>query len=135
MKSVVKWAIEHTPTMNTIMVVILLVGVFSGWMLRREEFPQFDLELILVSVPYPGASPEEVETGICQKIEESIRSVDGIKKVTSVEIWGVHGGEAQGGYGIEPLLIRYYQDDIGSDVTHAINYRFRVSFTIPDKQI
>ncbi|MBT5017383.1 MAG: efflux RND transporter permease subunit [Planctomicrobium sp.] len=88
MKSVVKWAIEHTPTMNTIMVVILLVGVFSGWMLRREEFPQFDLELILVSVPYPGASPEEVETGICQKIEESIRSVDGIKKVTSVAMEG-----------------------------------------------
>lgn len=88
MKSVVKWAIEHTPAMNMIMLVILGVGLFSGWQLRREEFPQFELEMVLVTVPYPGASPEEVETGICQKIEEAIRSVDGIKKVTSVAMEG-----------------------------------------------
>ncbi|MEW4490344.1 efflux RND transporter permease subunit [Thalassoglobus sp. JC818] len=84
MKSMVAWAIQHTPTMNSIMVVVLFVGMFAGWQLRREEFPQFELEMILVSVPYPGASPEEVESGICQKIEEAIRSVDGLKKVTSV---------------------------------------------------
>lgn len=88
MKGMVRWAIEHTPTMNTIMIVILMVGLFSGWKLRREEFPQFDLEMILITVPYPGASPEEVETGICQKIEEAIRSVDGLKKVTSVAMEG-----------------------------------------------
>ncbi len=84
MKSVVKWAIEHSPAMNTVMITVLLFGAMAGWTLRREEFPQFDLEIILVSVPYPGASPEEVETGICQKIEEAIRSIDGLKKVTSV---------------------------------------------------
>lgn len=89
MKGLVRWAIEHTPSMNTVMVVLLLVGLFSAFHLRREEFPQFELELILVRVPYPGASPEEVETGICQKIEEAIRSVNGIKKVTSIAAEGV----------------------------------------------
>lgn len=84
MKSVVAWAIRQTPAMNTVMVCILLVGVFAGFMLRREEFPRFELEIILVTVPYPGASPEEVEQGICQKIEEAVRSIDGVKKVTSV---------------------------------------------------
>lgn len=84
MRSVVKWAIEHSPAMNTVMITILLLGVMSAWTLRREEYPQFDLEIILVTVPYPGASPEEVESGICQKIEESIRAIDGLKKVTSV---------------------------------------------------
>ena len=88
MKSIVRWAIRQTPAMNTLMVAILAVGVVSGFMLRREEFPQFDMERILVAVPYPGASPEEVETGICQKIEEAIRSVDGIKKITSVAAEG-----------------------------------------------
>lgn len=88
MKSVVRWAIDHTPSMNTVMVVILVVGMLAAFNLRREEFPQFELEIILISVPYPGASPEEVETGICQKIEESIRSVDGLKKVTSVAMEG-----------------------------------------------
>ncbi|MEZ6059273.1 MAG: efflux RND transporter permease subunit [Planctomycetaceae bacterium] len=88
MKRVVAWAISQTPAMNTVMVAILVVGLFSGFTLRREEFPQFDLEMILVTVPYPGASPEEVENGICQKIEEAVRSVDGIKKVTSVAAEG-----------------------------------------------
>lgn len=84
MRSLIAWSIRQTPAMNVIMIAIMIVGVVSGFLLRREEFPQFDLEIILVSVPYPGASPEEVETGICQKIEEGIRSVEGIKKITSV---------------------------------------------------
>lgn len=89
MKSLIAWAIRQTPAMNTLMVGILAVGLMAGWQLRREEFPQFELEMILVKVPYPGASPEEVESGICQKIEEAIRSVDGLKKVTSVAIEGM----------------------------------------------
>jgi len=88
MKSVIAWAIRQTPAMNTIMVVILGVGIFAAMKLRREEFPAFELEIILVSVPYPGASPEEVESGICQKVEESVRSIDGIKKVTSIAMEG-----------------------------------------------
>ncbi|MEZ6123355.1 MAG: efflux RND transporter permease subunit [Planctomycetaceae bacterium] len=84
----ISWAIQQTPAMNTLMVAILVVGLLAGVSLRREEFPQFDLEMILVKVPYPGASPEEVESGICQKIEEAIRSVDGIKKITSVALEG-----------------------------------------------
>lgn len=88
MRSIIAWSIRQTPAMNTMMVAILAVGILSGFMLRREEFPQFDLEIILVAVPYPGASPEEVESGICQKIEEAIRSVEGIKKITSVALEG-----------------------------------------------
>lgn len=86
--SMVKWAIRNTPAMNMIVVSVLAIGVFSAWTLRREVFPQFELEIVLVSVPYPGASPDEVESGICQKVEEAVRSVDGIKKVTSVAAEG-----------------------------------------------
>ena len=84
MRSIVRWAIDNSPAMNTLMVCILAVGFISGAMLRREEFPRFELEIILVSMPYPGASPDEVENGVCQKIEEAVRGIDGIKKVTSV---------------------------------------------------
>ena len=93
--SMVRWAIRQTPAMNTMLVAVLVVGAFSAFTLRREVFPQFELEIVLVSVPYPGASPDEVESGICQKIEEAIRSVDGIKKVTSV------AGEGSGSVVIE----------------------------------
>ena len=70
--------------MNTLMVGILVLGTFCFAVMRREVFPEFQLEIVLVSVPYPGASPEEIERGICQKIEEAVQTIDGIKKVTSV---------------------------------------------------
>lgn len=84
MKSLVKWAVSNTPAMNTVMAGVLLVGLLSLFSLRREIFPEFDLEMILVTVPYPGASPEEVEDGICRKIEEAVRAIDGIKKQTAI---------------------------------------------------
>ncbi|MEY3173145.1 MAG: Multidrug transporter MdtC [Planctomycetota bacterium] len=82
--SAVRWAIRNTPAVNTLVLAVLVVGTLSAFMLRREVFPQFELEIVLVQVPYPGASPDEVESGICQKIEEAVRSVDGISKVTSI---------------------------------------------------
>ncbi len=89
MKSVIRWAVQNTPAMNTLMVSVLLVGAFSLWTMRREVFPEFELEIIMVSVPYPGASPSEVEEGICQKIEEAVRTIDGIKKQTAIAAEGV----------------------------------------------
>ena len=84
MKSVIRWAIDNTPAMNTLMVAVLLIGGASLWSMRREVFPEFDLEILLVSVPYPGATPEDCEKGICQKIEEAVQSIDGIKKMNSI---------------------------------------------------
>ncbi len=84
MKSLIQWAVRNTPAMNTLMIAGMLVGAITLWKMRREVFPEFDLEILLVSVPYPGASPDEVEEGICQKIEEAVRAIEGIKKQTSV---------------------------------------------------
>ncbi|UUO05779.1 efflux RND transporter permease subunit [Blastopirellula sp. J2-11] len=84
MRDLVRWAIRNTPAMNTIMISVIGVGVLSFFLLRRETFPEFELEIVLVTVPYPGASPEEVESGICEKIEEAVKDTVGIKKMTSV---------------------------------------------------
>ncbi|HBO43995.1 MAG TPA: AcrB/AcrD/AcrF family protein, partial [Planctomycetaceae bacterium] len=89
MKSLIRWTITNTPAMNTLMIAILAVGLASLMAMRREVFPEFDLDYITITVPYPGASPEEVEEGICQKIEEAVRSRDGIKKIMSTAREGV----------------------------------------------
>lgn len=83
------WAIRNSPAMNLLMIAVFVVGWFSFLSLKRESFPNFDIDMILVTVPYPGAAPQEVEEGVCQKIEESVRSLEGIKKVTSVAAEGV----------------------------------------------
>ncbi len=88
MKAFIRSAIQNAPAMNIIMVAVILVGLYSLSMLRRETFPEFDLDTIMVTVPYPGAAPEEVEEGICQKIEEAVQSISGIKKMTSTAAEG-----------------------------------------------
>ena len=84
MKSLIAWTVRNTPAMNVLVVSVMVVGWISFSSMRREVFPEFDLEMALVTVSYPGATPEEVEEGICQKVEEACRSVVGIKKITSV---------------------------------------------------
>ncbi len=84
MRSIVHWAVHNSPSMNTLMVAVLTVGLGSLALLRRETFPRFELDIVLATVIYPGASPSEIEEGICQKIEEAVRAIDGIKKITSI---------------------------------------------------
>ncbi|TWU60287.1 Swarming motility protein SwrC [Rubripirellula tenax] len=84
MKRVIAWAITNAPGMNVLMLALMMVGGVCLWKMRREVFPAFELEIVMVTVPYPGATPQDAEEAICQKIEEAIRSIDGIKKVTSI---------------------------------------------------
>ena len=84
MKSVVSWAIKNSPAMNTLLIASLIIGAVSMVVMRREVFPNFELEILLVTVPFPGATPDEVEEGICQKIESVVSNVDGVRKMTSV---------------------------------------------------
>ncbi|MFO0422875.1 MAG: efflux RND transporter permease subunit [Planctomycetia bacterium] len=84
MRTIVSWCVRNMPAMNTLVLAVLLVGAMSFASMRREVFPEFELEIVLVTVPSPGATPEEGEEGICQKVEEACRSVAGIKKLTSV---------------------------------------------------
>ncbi|MDR1484131.1 MAG: efflux RND transporter permease subunit [Planctomycetaceae bacterium] len=80
---VFKSFIFNSPAMNILILAVIVFGAVSGSLLRRETFPNIDIEMIMVTVPYPGATPEEVENGICQKIEEAIQSINGIQKITS----------------------------------------------------
>lgn len=119
MSGLIRGAIRNTPAMNTLMVAILAVGAVCLFSMRREVFPEFDLEIIFVSVPYPGASPEEVETGICEKIEEAVRSIDGIKKQTSIAQEGLGSVvlELQTGTNAQRIL-----NDVRSEVDRITSF-------------
>ena len=84
MKSVIQWAIKNSPAMNTLLIVSMLIGAISMVVMRREVFPNFALEIILVSVPLPGETPDEIEKAVCQKIEAEVATIEGVKKMTSV---------------------------------------------------
>ena len=79
----IAWFARNGVAANLLMGIILISGFFSIRGLKMELFPDFDLDLVTISVPYPGAAPLEVEDGICKQIEEKIWDLDGIKEMTS----------------------------------------------------
>lgn len=63
---------------------ILLSGILAAFNMNREIFPEFSLDMISVRVVWPGADPQDVEEGICSRIEEAIDGLEGIKEYSSV---------------------------------------------------
>jgi multidrug efflux pump subunit AcrB len=80
---VIAWFARNPVAANLLMLVIICVGLGSAYTIQRAMFPAFEFELIFVTVPYPGAAPEEVEQGVIMKVEEAINDLDGIKRVES----------------------------------------------------
>ncbi len=74
---------------NLLMLFMILAGYVSYNSIVQEVFPETSLDMISVSVVYPGATPEEVEESIVQKVEEAVQSIEGVKKVVGTASEGV----------------------------------------------
>ena len=74
---------------NLLMLVFLFGGFAMIPRIRQEVFPEFDLDVVTVRTVYPGASPIDVEEGILLAVEEAIRGVDGVDRITSTANEGV----------------------------------------------
>ncbi len=64
----IAWAIGNAPGMNTLVIGVLVIGGLALYTMRRETFPNFELEVVMVTVPYPGATPEDVEEGSVKRL-------------------------------------------------------------------
>ena len=80
MKRVLASFARNTVFANIVLILIFLTGGIATLSMIRENFPEFSLDIIIISVPYPGADPEEVEEGISRKIEEAVEGIEGIKQ-------------------------------------------------------
>ncbi len=79
----IRWMAEHQVAANLLMIIILFAGAFGVKNIKQEVFPEMDLDLIIVAVPYPGATPDEVEESIILPIEDTISGITGIKKINA----------------------------------------------------
>lgn len=84
----IAWMASNPVAANLIMLLCLVGGLLMTTRIKQEVFPEFESEIVTVTVAYPGASPEEVEKGIVLSIEERVTGLDGIKKVTSSSVEG-----------------------------------------------
>jgi multidrug efflux pump subunit AcrB len=82
-KGIIAWFAYNPVAANLLMIIIMVVGLASALTIQRAMFPALEIDMISITVPYPGAAPEEVEKGVIEKIEEAINDVEGIKRVKS----------------------------------------------------
>ena len=79
----ISWMAGRSVTANLLMLVLLIGGLVMGQNISKDVFPDFELDLVSISLIYPGASPEEVERGTILAVEEAIQDIEGIKEITS----------------------------------------------------
>jgi multidrug efflux pump subunit AcrB len=109
------WMAKNPVASNVLMLILVvggLVTLASG--VKQEVFPEVELDIVAVNVTYPGASPAEVEQAVVLAVEEAVRGIDGVKKVTS------SATEGQAATFVE-LLLNTEQDRALNDIKSAID--------------
>lgn len=86
---VIAWFARNSVAANLLMWILVLGGLIGAFTIHKQVFPNFELNIITVQVPYLGAAPQEVEEGVVIKIEEAIKDIEGIKKITSTAMEGL----------------------------------------------
>ena len=83
MKPIIAWFANNHVAANLLMGLIILAGFVSLPTMPMKPFPDIDVPLISITVPYLGAAPEEVEEGVCMRIEENLEGIEGVKHIRS----------------------------------------------------
>ena len=77
-----------------VLINLIFFGIFIGGLVitlqtTKEAFGSFDFDLVLVQTPFPGATPEEVETLVTLPLENAIKPLEGIDEMSSVSVEGL----------------------------------------------
>ncbi len=75
--------VRHRNAANLVMILMVIFGIFAMGRINTQFFPTTEIPVITVSVSWPGASAEDVESNVLEIIEPSVRYLDGVKRVTS----------------------------------------------------
>lgn len=114
MRSIIQYFIKYPIAANLLMFTILALGVAGMFNMKSTFFPEVESRIISIQITFPGASPEEVEEGVINKIEENLKGVTGVERVTSVS------SENTGSVSVE--IFKGYDTDIAlQDVKNAVN--------------
>ena len=96
-----KFFVEHRTSANIIMILMIVVGLLSIGRLNKQFFPDFEVEVVGVSVDWPGATAEEIDKNIVQLLEPELRPISGVKKVSSKSVEGVGVTNVEFNYGYD----------------------------------
>ena len=83
MEPITRWFVQNKVAANMMMIFIIIAGFVTIPYIKMEVFPAIEVDVINVSIVYPGASPSDIEESICVRVEERLQGLEGIKKITS----------------------------------------------------
>ncbi len=83
MKKIISYFIKYDVAVNIVIFAFVIFGIIGVLRMRSSFFPLIDSEIITINVTYPGAAPQEIEEGIILKIEDNLKGLVGIERVTS----------------------------------------------------
>ena len=86
MKNLIEWFTENIVAANLFMILILVSGYITLPRILMEIFPAPVLDIVTITAPYPGASPEAIEKSVCSKIEENIIGIESVKVIRSISL-------------------------------------------------
>ena len=84
----IAWFVDNPVAANLLMGLIVIGGLVALPNVQQKTMPDMDIDIVEVSVEYLGAAPEEVETGVCIRIEEAIAGIEGLDRIRSVSAEG-----------------------------------------------
>ncbi len=95
-----------------LMIVFMVIGVYSSFLIPREEEPQIDVPMADIFVGYPGASPTEVESRVIKPLEKLISNIPGVEYVysTSMKEQGMVIVQFYVGEDIERSFVKLYNE-------------------------
>ncbi|WP_404414009.1 efflux RND transporter permease subunit [Vreelandella aquamarina] len=110
--------VHHRVAANLIMLVMLLGGALGIARMNIQFFPTFALDVVSVRVVWSGASAEDIEQGITNPLEQRLRSLDSLKRMTSTSAQGVSNITLEFEEGSDPVLVL---DDVRQQVDSFTN--------------
>ncbi|MDX1463079.1 MAG: efflux RND transporter permease subunit, partial [Marinirhabdus sp.] len=106
MRKVITYFIKYDVAVNVMIIAFVIFGVFGMLQLKSSFFPLQESETISINMSYPGAAPEEIEEGVVLKIEDNLKGLIGVERVTSTsrENGGSITVEIESGEDIDAML-------------------------------
>ncbi len=84
MRKIITYFIKYPVAVNVMIIAFVILGIIGAKSMKSSFFPLTESRNINISLFYPGASPEEMEEGIVLKIEDNLKGIVGVERVTSV---------------------------------------------------
>jgi multidrug efflux pump subunit AcrB len=95
--------VHHPVAANLLMLMLILAGFFALSRLNVQFFPNFNLDVVTVRVEWRGAAAEDVDEGITTPIEQKLKTVSGVKHITSTSSQGISSISIEFHEGVDPI--------------------------------